>query len=935
VVAGTGGDPGSRLDEVAALLDQLPQDDPAVPQLVAEAVQLLFANGPSRSALRSEQSVTLLERWAARLPADHPAAPVARFLGLAARYVQALLAGDTERADAALTDLLGSVDLVPPGHPSLPFAYGGLASAYFERHALHGGLRDLEQAKDMATRGLEIVEKSSGQFGAGTQLHGFLLYVHGHMLLAWNVYDRHWDKVGEAIAEMERSVTLLGPEMAARLEVGPALDTARIMLEQLTAPSGPGRPLGPETSTAFDGLASSAAAMRPDQMGSPVVAAQAAAGLAMRALSSGNEAFINQAIAQLAAAAATPGLGLRERPRLLELHGFALQTRHHMTRDPRDLSNAISLLEGARRAVEQELGSPFASSILLTLASAYRTRGNEALGDTERAVHIGLAGLREHAGDVLLQDSDDNALHMARRGSDDAAEMARWFLSRSRHDAAVAAIELGRGMVLSAATSGDGVAAALAASGHPDLAAAWGQRAAGTRPPDRLVPASGGEADDDLRYRAMRALEATPAEAALLSPPTLDEIADALTRTGTDLLAYLLPQDENGGGMATGMALLIDRTGTVRWIPLARLRAGKGTVVDDFVRARQAAETAADDNAQQLRQHWRDTLGRACDWAWGAVIGPLLSAAQRAATHGQGGLPLRIALVPAGPLGLIPWHAARRPADGTLPHYACQDAVFTYASSARQFVEASGRRPRPWPERPVLISDNDQELTYAALEVAHLATRYYRGGALYGAARAHLDAQFPGADAASPGVVLAALPHGPAPGASLLHVSCHGRVTLPVLAANLRIGTVPGSGGDGGTDIAVSVRDILRQARQAPPGAGAPSGGLVVLGACLTDVTEADYDEALTLATAFLAAGSTGVVAARWAVSDRVSAVFMAAFHRFLNAGSGDAASALRETQLWMLDPARQTPADCPPRLRRAASMAEAESWAAFTYQGR
>ena len=29
----------------------------------------------------------------------------------------------------------------------------------------------------------------------------------------------------------------------------------------------------------------------------------------------------------------------------------------------------------------------------------------------------GLAGLREHAGDVLLQDNDDRALHVARRGA--------------------------------------------------------------------------------------------------------------------------------------------------------------------------------------------------------------------------------------------------------------------------------------------------------------------------------------------------------------------------------------------------------------------------------------------------------------------------------------------------------------------------------------
>jgi hypothetical protein len=526
---------------------------------------------------------------------------------------------------------------------------------------------------------------------------------------------------------------------------------------------------------------------------------------------------------------------------------------------------------------------------------------------------------------------------MARRGSDDATEMARWLLGCGRSTDAVAAIELGRGMVLHAATSGASVAAALDAAGHPELARAWVQRAGGALPPDPPPPRGAAAIDDELRYQAMRALEGTPAEAALLSPPRLDEITAALTRSGTDLLAYLLPQNENGGGMATGMAVLVDQAGAVRWIPLARLRTGKGTVADDFMRARQAMDSA--DEETVFTEQWREALGRVCDWAWGAAIGPLLSAARRGAAGGAEARPLRVALVPSGQLGLIPWHAARRPADGEPRRYACQDAIFSYASSARQFVEASRRRPRPWQEQPVLISDNDQEsLPGTPLEVAHLVTAYYRDAAVYGAGRDHLAGagHVPGAAAASPEVVLAALPHGSSPGASLLHFGCHGVVSLPVLDANLEIGTSPGrSDGAKGQAITVSVRDILRQARLAPPDPGVAGGGLVVLAACLTDVTEADYDEALTLASAFLAAGSTGVVAARWAVTDKVTAVFMAALHQFLNAGDSDAASALRKAQLWMLDPAREIPADWPEKLRRAASLAEVEVWAAFTYQGR
>jgi CHAT domain-containing protein len=160
-------------------------------------------------------------------------------------------------------------------------------------------------------------------------------------------------------------------------------------------------------------------------------------------------------------------------------------------------------------------------------------------------------------------------------------------------------------------------------------------------------------------------------------------------------------------------------------------------------------------------------------------------------------------------------------------------------------------------------------------------------------------------------------------------------VTVPVLEASLRLGGSAEGAQD--REIVVSVRDILRQARAAPPSTENASGGLVILAACLTDVTESDYDEALTLATAFLAAGSTGVVAARWAVPDAPTMLFMMMLHRFLNDGTPDPARALRETQLWMLDPAREVPAAWPEPLktRVRSSLAEVEAWAAFTYQGR
>lgn len=111
----------------------------------------------------------------------------------------------------------------------------------------------------------------------------------------------------------------------------------------------------------------------------------------------------------------------------------------------------------------------------------------------------------------------------------------------------------------------------------------------------------------------------------------------------------------------------------------------------------------------------------------------------------------------------------------------------------------------------------------------------------------------------------------------------------------------------------------------------------MVLASCLTDVTEADYDEAVTLATAFLSAGASGVVAARWTVPEGATALFMAAFHHYLTEGGQHPAEALHSAQTWMLDPGREPLRPLPKILRDEIadpSLADPLAWASFVYQG-
>jgi CHAT domain-containing protein len=269
----------------------------------------------------------------------------------------------------------------------------------------------------------------------------------------------------------------------------------------------------------------------------------------------------------------------------------------------------------------------------------------------------------------------------------------------------------------------------------------------------------------------------------------------------------------------------------------------------------------------------------------------------------------RIVLAPVGSLGSVPWHAAGRRVQGGL-RYACQDAVITYAASARQFVDASQRGRRVWSEAPA-TGAAAPDLLWSRREVRQL--QYHYPGSDIGQGRA------PTAEA-----IRSHLPRAGSPGASLLHLSSHAVRTALPLDSHFRL--------TGGARL--SLREILEQAAHRPPGA---PGGLVVLSACVSDLTGSSHDEALTLATAFLAGGAAGVVGTRWPVDDRATALFMVMFHHYLNSGYPEPPNALRATQAWMLDPRRELPKRITGLLageEKRSGLETPEAWAAFTYQG-
>jgi hypothetical protein len=619
----------------------------------------------------------------------------------------------------------------------------------------------------------------------------------------------------------------------------------------------------------------------------------------------GDKEAISAAISGMEELGDDPAMTTAERAAWSWRHGMALVRRHSLTGDGRDLSYAIRKLEEASQAEDAPQ-----SALLQNLAAAYRTRGDLRLGDPQRAIDTALLSLRQRAAEVLLQPSATQGLTMAGwHESMQVAQLTAWCLDDGRVDQAVAALELGRAVVLHATTIATDVPALLRSAGHDDLADQW--NAAVSEHRAHVVPPAVPGASQllavpaGIRSKVLGALRGIPAWEALLAPPDIGGLAGVLREVRADALVYLIPARD----AQPGCALLLRADNMLDRLPLPGLVDGP---LADYEAAFKAAGDA--DWAGPARLAWHKALAALCDWAWTAVTGPVLECTARS----RPGRPPRLVLIPVGRLGAVPWHAARRAGADGEPRYAIEDAVFTYAASARQLAVAAGRRPRPWSELPVLVSDPTGDLTMAQQEGQELRRRYYPGAVYLGQPEHIADS------AGTPGDVLSRLPGGAAPQASLLHFGCHATVAGSLAASHLILA------GQQRLPIAAIVAQAQAHDTRAP-------GFLAVLGACMSDLADVDHDEALTLASAFLAAGATGVIGAGWPAADGATSLLMLMFHHFLSDTDAHPADALRAAQLWMLGRSHQEVDPLPPALARAALLRNRgaiPAWAAFTYQG-
>ncbi|GGW43433.1 hypothetical protein GCM10010503_20090 [Streptomyces lucensis JCM 4490] len=591
--------------------------------------------------------------------------------------------------------------------------------------------------------------------------------------------------------------------------------------------------------------------------------------------------------------------------------GNRLGLRYSVTRDPADLAALITTLERLREHVRQGRAPRVAAESLWSLAEAYRARWHRerSESDVEAATAAANEALSALAADVLLQHGAEHRLTTARNGAHLGARAALWAAAHERVDDAVAALELGRALVLQAAATSRAVPDLLEERGRPDLAAAWRESGAAD---STELPA---ELPSTLRRQALEVLGYRE-RGGLLGTPTLRELADGVAEAGADALIYLVPGTD---GEAPGMVLAVGPEIGIGVGALPMLSEEDSGPLERYLDA-VAPSTDEDSGDVPAEGAWEEALSGLCDWAYEVFAHVLAGLEAHLPGDAADRRTPRVVLVPCGRLGIVPWHAARFPADAPYD-YLCQALVISYAASGSQFLRTVGRAPRDPVSAPALVADPSLSLTYAELEVLELRNAFYPGARLYGDFGSLPPGSVP---AGTPGQLLSLL----AQDHSMVHLTTHGKAGIRPTESALHL-----AGPDGGEEAG---RLTVTQLLDRPQPAGQEDGPLIVLSACETDLSTRDHDEALTLTTAFVSGGARDVVGSRWTAQDGASTLLMAVFHHHLRAGLSPV-DALRAAQLWMLDPDRKDPGSLSDALRpdiRRPDLQRPSVWAAFIHQG-
>ncbi|MBL7258023.1 CHAT domain-containing protein [Paractinoplanes lichenicola] len=591
-----------------------------------------------------------------------------------------------------------------------------------------------------------------------------------------------------------------------------------------------------------------------------------------------------------------------QRPFYLGLLALGLMRREELGGPFDSVREAAQVLEEARALA----GGPRHPqwSMLSEMLTSLRRR----LPEADRPGLSALEGLRGYAWRALVQPNQAAAKAAVRDAARDAIDIARQCLSEGGPADALRALDAGRGLTLFAATQTRGVAERLERAGRARLAARW-RAASAAGDPDQL-PA-------DLRTEVWSALTAAGGDTGLLDTPGLAEIRGALAALDADALVYLVPAD----GVQPGLAVIAPVGGPPAFVALPHLRVEQDVDVERYLTA-----LARRDDVRRDLQAAGDEFGRAletmCDWAWRAAIGPLIERALPQLTRPHPGRVPRVVLVPMGELARIPWQAARG-GDG---RFAVQRIAISQAASARMLCHSAALAPVPAGPLGLVVGDPDTtggapDLPAARLEAYAVHRSFYRAARYVGR---RPDGRTSSSGAGTAEQVRAWLTATTPDAGSTLHLACHGVIESsgPVTTSHLLL-----AGGD-----RLAADELVELMGRAPE----REVGLVVLAACRTGLSIHGYDEAYSLGTALLAGGARSVLTTQWGIPDRATSVLMFLFHHYLVTHQQPPWQALRDAQLWMLDPAHDLDV-LPGPLRTqlaGADSADVAAWAGFMHWG-
>ena len=376
-----------------------------------------------------------------------------------------------------------------------------------------------------------------------------------------------------------------------------------------------------------------------------------------------------------------------------------------------------------------------------------------------------------------------------------------------------------------------------------------------------------------LRYRETAATAAVTPDADSPNPTTLD--ADAIDRARKALdetireiqhvdgfrhfraetsvgdlaqqapLLYLVSADE------TGYALLVDRDGTLGFLPLPQLSARA-------VASRLGAYFTAYFARRQQPQAWLSELDDMTAWLGQAAMAPLLD-----------DLGDHAVVIPTGLLATLPLHAACITNPAGARHYLIDDVRLTYAPNALALAASrrrlANRTAREVPASALVVADPteaDRPLPNAPREANAVAVSF--GNALI----------LSGGQATRTRVLDGLARH------DVLHFACHGRANLlNPLDSGLAL-----AGGE-----RLTLDDVL-QARL--------DARLAVLSACETALPGATLpDEVIGLPAGLVQAGAIGVIGSLWSVPDMATAELMTRFYAAWRCDGMQPAEALRQAQ--------------------------------------